>query len=492
MLVDRLRWTRKSNCLMNDDLPQSASLREKSGLPKSGPRESWQRLSRLLSTRAAGSGVLQIFPRDSNPVSVFEALGLEAVAGSPEQHEAGKLLHNKLNGLLSQLSIFEQVSHCPIVAITGLLNAGKSSLLATYLSEAGRARVLRGVGNQQGTHRFVIWMPEVWWSDPHLLSTLISFMSGVFGHPPEQLSNDVQVAQQQYNGQVFTSSLMAGGEPAVETEAVDPIAVPLIARDAGLDRLKLGLVDCPDIQTGFLDNPTSELRGGELADSRRSQLNKIGRLCSAFVIVSKLSSLHDDGLLQLLTTLRDAMPGVPRILAINKVKARYSPDVVYSEARSLVDRFGIASVFGAYDYRSALTNDRIPVPPAGLVSLPENPQPIFWDLSSQVDANSKANKPLADRDYLFHLSSRLEAGSLAKESHRSLSLQLQTVASESIEWLATNEGLRKRQLTAAWKAIADACHDLMAALAEYTGSRKMPSVRARRRRASCPASVGCP
>ena len=446
---------------MNDNVSQAAGSPTSRAL-KNAPLESWQRLSILLTTRDAGTGVLRTFPRDNTPLSVLDALGLESVAGSTEQHEVGKLLHSKLHGLLEQLSIFEQVSHCPVVAITGLLNAGKSSLLATYLSEAGRARVLRGVGNQQGTHRFVIWMPQVWWSDPQLLSTLISFMTSVFGHPPEQLSDDIQVAQQQYNGQVFEGSLMAGGEPSVVANAVDPITVPLMARDSGLDRLKLGLVDCPDIQTGFLDNPTSDLRGGELAASRRSQFNKIGRLCSAFVIVSKLSSLHDEGLLQLLMTLRDAMPGVPRILAINKVKARYSPEIVYSEARNLVDRFGIASVFAAYDYRSALTNDRIPAPPAGLATSTDQPQPIFWDVSSQVDAEERSNKLLENRDYLFHLSSRLEAGVLARESHRSLSLQLQAAASESLEWLASNELLRKRQLTAAWKAIADACYDFMA------------------------------
>lgn len=441
---------------MNDHLSQTA------GSLKSEPLESWQRLSKLLTAHDRGLGVLQTFPPESNAVSVFDALGLESVAGSAEQHDAGKLIHDKLNGLLSQLALFEQVSHCPVIAITGLLNAGKSSLLATYLSEAGRARVLRGVGNQQGTHRFVIWMPEVWWSDPLLLSTLVTFMTSVFGHPPEQLSDDIQIAQQQYNGQIFIGSLMAGSETSLAGNTVDPIAVPLIARDSGLNRLMLGLVDCPDIQTGFLDNPTSDLRGGELAASRRSQLNKIGRLCSAFVIVSKLSSLHDDGLLQLLTTLRDSMPGVPRILAINKIKARHSPDVVYSEARNLVDRFGIASVFGAYDYRSALTNDRIPSPPTGLMTSPENPQPIFWDISKSADNNDKSIEPLADRDYLFHLSTRLEAGNLARESHRSLTLQLQTAASDSIEWLASNDSMRKRQLTAAWKAIADACYDFMA------------------------------
>jgi len=430
---------------MNDTLPSAARR-----------PESWQRLSTLLAVCDGGQGVQRTFPAEGAALSVLDALRSDAVAGSAEQHEVGLQLYAKLSGLLNQLAVFEQVSHCPVVAITGLLNAGKSSLLATYLSEAGRARVLRGVGNQQGTHRFVIWMPQVWWSDPELLSTLISYLTGVFGHAPEQLSEDIDVAQQQYNGRVFARSLLSGaGVAASEPDAavaVDPLGVPLIASDPALDGLKLGLVDCPDIQTGFLDNPTIELRGGELAASRRNQLGKIGRLCSAFLVVSKLSSLHDEGLLQLLTTLRDAMPGVPRILAINKVKSRYTPEVVYEEARGLVDRFGIASVFAAYDYRSALANDRIPAPPAGLQTAADQPQPIFCDVSSQImlkregsAADGGAVPRLADRDYLYHLSSRLEAGNLAQESHRSLSLQLQAVAFAAVEWLTRNEELRKRQ-----------------------------------------------
>ena len=455
---------------MNDNLAHAAR-----------PTESWQRLSKLLEAREAGAGLQRTFPADPTPISVMDALRgnllADSVAGSAEQKEAGEQLHAKLSGLLDQLQVFDRVSHCPVVAITGLLNAGKSSLLATYLSEAGRARVLRGVGNQQGTHRFVIWMPKVWWSDPELLSTLVSFLTSVFGHAPEQLSDDIEIAQQQYNGHVFAGSMLSGsmisgsqsaGEGSASSsggDVIDPIQVPLIASDAGLDALKLGLVDCPDIQTGFLDHPVSDLRGGELAAARRSQLAKIGRLCSAFLVVSKLSSLHDEGLLHLLTTLRDAMPGVPRILAINKVKARYSPDTLLTESRSLVDRFGIASVFVAYDYRSALTNECIPAPPVGFVTSADRPQPIFWDVTSQLNAirgAPAANRLLAERDYLFHLSSRLEAGNLARESHRSLSLQLQAVASKSVEWLITNEQLRSRQLVAAWKAIADACYDFMA------------------------------
>ncbi|MCU0721109.1 MAG: hypothetical protein MUC83_15470, partial [Pirellula sp.] len=39
----------------------------------------------------------------------------------------------------------------PILAVLGLLNAGKSSLVSTFLNESNRARVLIGASNQQGT-----------------------------------------------------------------------------------------------------------------------------------------------------------------------------------------------------------------------------------------------------------------------------------------------------------------------------------------------------
>ncbi len=48
----------------------------------------------------------------------------------------------------------------PTVAVAGMLNSGKTSLVANFLSEQGRARTLRGNNNDQGTHRFVLWLPQ--------------------------------------------------------------------------------------------------------------------------------------------------------------------------------------------------------------------------------------------------------------------------------------------------------------------------------------------
>lgn len=438
---------------------------------------------------AADSAALNEAARDRVArYSWLNALADEQVAGSQEHHLRAVKIRSRFEGLSRQLRAFESMSRCPILAITGMLNSGKSSLLATYLSPDNRKRVLRGLGNQSGTHRFVLWLPKIWWQDSSLLTVLVSYMSSLFGHPPEHLSDDPELAALQYNGEILQDSVLkaplssedtgadqsgvadrrpASGSslhvgPSASTElsqSVDPLSVPLIAYDEALDELKLGIVDCPDIQTGFVTLSPSSTRGGELADQRKSQLAKIGRLCSAFVVVSKLGSLHDDGLLDILGTLRNSMPGVPRILAVNKVKSRYSPDTVAAQARMLVERFGIRSVFAAYDYRSSKAGSRIPPAPFGYRAAKDEPLPLFFDTES--DSQSTHAQSAAYR-YLFHLGEQLDAGTLARESNRSLRLQLKASTLEIIEWHTQNVSLQETRIRDAWKVLSSACFEFMA------------------------------
>lgn len=423
--------------------------------------DTWRVISQLLSDHGEQAGLEQRFPFTTKRLSLLDGLNSEEVAASDEQSAAGRSLHAAITGLLEQLSVFESISRCPILAITGMLNAGKSSLLATYLSPENRARVLRGLSNDAGTHRFVLWLPSVWQREPELLSTLISFLSSVCGHPPEQLSSDPREAALQYNGQILTGALLreesASGTVVEPTrnEGMDALGVPLIAYDERLNELKLGLADCPDIQTGFVS--AAGMRGETLANRRREQLLRIGRLCSAFIVVSKMSSLHDDSLLQVLATLRDAIPGVPRLLAVNKVKARYAPDVVYEQARGLVDRFAIGSVFAAYDFRSSLANTRVPPPPKTMLATPDEPLPIFFEVGPAAEGET------AERTHYLHdLAEQLDPGTLARESSRSLVTQLKTRTLEAIEWLELNQQLRSQQVEDTWQAVADACLEFMA------------------------------
>lgn len=419
--------------------------------------------------------------------SLLEGMQLQDVAADRDHAERGRALHVSLSGLLKQLRVFESMSRCPILAITGILNSGKSTLLASYLSPENRRRVLRGLGNDAGTHRFVLWLPKTWWDDAELLNTLISFLSSLFGHPPEHLSSDPDKAALQYNGQVIASSIMhspaSDSQPEVSsknksTSPVDGLDVPLIAYDENLNDLRLGLIDCPDIQTGFLSSAPATLEESDLVHSRRRQLEKVGRLCSAFVVLCKMNSLHDEGLLDVLTTLRDSMPGVPRLLAVNKVKARYSPQVVYEQSRTLVDRFGIRSVFAAYDFRSAFADERVPPKPRRMQLDDGEKMPIFFEArnsegtesTSQSEVAAHANHQDGTRmiaaqqqvDYLFDLGERLDAGTLSRESSRSLRLQLKTKAAQVVDWYETNQkriGVRESD---AWQSLADACYEFMA------------------------------
>lgn len=438
--------------------------------------ESWQRLTELLSSSQPPCGFVRRFPDDSSRLSFLEALKSNAFSATDEHLAAGAELEESLQGLTKQLTVFREISRCPILAITGLLNSGKSSLLATYLSPQNRPRVLRGLGNDSGTHRFVLWLPKVWWDDPELLSTLVSFLTGLFGHPPENLSEDPNEAAMQYNGSILARSLLTAPEKIEDSLGVasesgtgpNPMSIPLIAYDESLDELKLGLIDCPDIQTGFLGTP-SGFAGEELARERRRQLACIGRLCSAFVVVCKLNSLHDEGLLSILSTLRDSMPGVPRLLAVNKVKARYSPETVHDQSRGVVDRFGIGDVYAAYDFRSALAESRVPKLPKGMVHDAEQGQPIFFRTHQAIDANTRARiahehgaESSGELQYLYDLGNRLDVGTLSKESSRSLELQLRAKVTEALSWLKQNDELRETKISDCWQAIADACYEFMA------------------------------
>ena len=102
---------------------------------------------------------------------------------------------------------------------------GKTSLVATFLSESGQARTLRGTNNSQGTHRFVLWLPAAWEQDSELWALLMERIGDTLGEKPEILSTDPVKAHQQYNNQDGNEALLA---------------IPLIATDPALNQ-----GDCP-------------------------------------------------------------------------------------------------------------------------------------------------------------------------------------------------------------------------------------------------------
>jgi hypothetical protein len=314
-------------------------------------------------------------------------------------------LTNRLLGSGRQLHTASQLVDWPTVAVAGMLNSGKTSLVATFLSEKGRARTLRGTNNAQGTHRFVIWLPQAWQGDTDLWGLLLSRIGDAVGQPPEMLSEDPVQAHQQYNN-------ARGDERS--------LAVPLVATDAQLNSIGIGLLDCPDIVS-------DEAFGLGSPQVRRTLLGRAATLCSAFLVVTSAESSRDATLGDLLRIASDLMPGVPRMLAVNKIRARQTPDQVLETFSPLARSHGIETIYAAYDFDVPSSHPFIPgfdKNSAAWVANPD-PLPVFFSLSEDPDDNPPA--AISQNRLLSALPSRLDRSQLFERFRIALQSGLQNL-----------------------------------------------------------------
>ncbi len=340
-----------------------------------------------------------------------------------------------------QLHTAEQLVNWPTVAIAGMLNSGKTSLVATFLSEAGRARTLRGANNDQGTHRFVLWLPDAWKNDSELWNLLISRIGDAIGQPPEMLALDPKEAHLQYNNR-------NGNELS--------LAVPLVATDPKLDEYGIGLLDCPDIVS-------DEAFGLGSPKVRRELLGKAATLCSAFLVVSSAESSRDGTLGELLRIAADLMPGIPRLLAVNKVRAQLTPDQVLETFGPLAQSHGIETTYAAYDYEVPSSHPFIPgaADPRTVSIEDTDPLPVFYSLSEDPDANPPAT--IADDRFLIALPDRLDRGQLFERFRVALQSSLHSaVWNQSYPLLESNADDARRITNKAQSCLLDAALEFFA------------------------------
>ncbi len=336
----------------------------------------------------------------------------------------------------------EQLVDWPTVAIAGMLNAGKTSLVANFLSEAGQARTLRGSNNSQGTHRFVLWLPNAWKKDAELWGLLMSRIGDAIGQPPEMLSEDPAEAHRQYNNR--------GGDDRA-------LSVPLVATDRRLDDVGLGLLDCPDVVS-------DEAFGLGSPQLRRTLLGRAATLCSAFLVVTSAESSRDGTLGDLLRIASDLMPGVPRLLAVNKVRARQTPDQVWEAFQPLAQSHGIDTIYAAYDFEVPSSRPFIP----GVEELTfaydagtAEPLPVFFSLSEDPDDNPPA--AISDDRLLAALPERLDRGQLFEKFRLALQSNLRNILWDAAFPLIERDADRtQRATTAAQRCLLDASLDFFA------------------------------
>ena len=345
---------------------------------------------------------------------------------SPFASSSSPLGERRLLGDIEQaiglVKLLAETQPCPILAISGLLNAGKTSLVAGFLSDEGQSRLLIGSSNHQGTHRFILWLPETWRKRDELWANAMQQLHAVFGVEPEELASEPRLAFRQYNGECFLQSL---------PQTISPINIPLVATDPALDRWGIGLMDCPDIQTGITENLTYHTSVGQsvteeiesIAESRSKMLVQALKIASAFVVVTSANSIQDESVSNILNAAGQAKPGLKRILAVNRVPRRYLTSEIAQEIREGYREFGLWGVYMAYHFEGPLDRSRMAKFPDSTNEAPSELQrPVFFRIDNDPPVQPPTEVPIAD--FLISLGSQLDRNQLVREMLQSTLITL--------------------------------------------------------------------
>ncbi len=234
------------------------------------------------------------------------------------------------------------------------------------------------------------------------------------------------------------------------------LAVPLVATDSKLDEYRIGLLDCPDI----VSDAALGLGSPEV---RRELLGRAATLCSAFLVVSSAESSRDGTLGELLRIASDLMPGIPRLLAVNKVRAQLTPDQVLETFGPLAQAHGVETIYAAYDYEVPSSHPFIPaVLETRTVSVEDaDPLPVFYSLSKDPDANPPA--AITSDRLLIQLPDRLDRGQLFQRFHVALQSSLHNaIWNQSYPLLEQDAEASQRVTSKAQSCLLDAALEFFA------------------------------
>lgn len=391
-----------------------------------------------------------------NSLGIIEALRLF----SGEESQVAR----SLSATIEDTLLLCDAPSAPILAVLGLLNAGKSSLVSTFLNESNRARVLVGSSNQQGTHRFVLWLPECWRSISLIWNSIQARLNAVFNAPLELLDLDPERSREQYNAIDQREVKLADGT----IKKYSAMESPLVGFDSSLDRWGIALMDCPDIQTGLLPTNDISISRDRLADfvesvaqKRLELLAKVSPFCSAFVIVLPANAMHDEKVSKLIHLLTERMPGTPQIAAVNRVPRRYRTEEIQSEIAKLYGTEDLSRVYMAYSFEGPLDRERIPTPPtawnASVDSKVPNGNALPWFFRIDQSPVCQPPQSVPDQDWLLNIGSQLDKSQLLDGSIDSHLSRIQSDMLECLQIISqkNEEWTRRRGIMR--QSLAQAC-----------------------------------
>ncbi len=282
----------------------------------------------------------------------------------------------------------------PIVAVAGLINSGKSSLVSAFLSPESRPRVLRGITSRQGTQRFTLWAPRSWQEDTTFRARLDEMLTRVFRHAPEPLSEEPETAHAQQRAQ-------------------ESLSIPLLAFDGALDTHGIALLDCPD---------TQRPQAGEAAgtNARLDSLAAAGEICAGVIVITPRTEIE----VRELQAIVARLPAATRVYAINLLR-REAPDVVLREVR---EHLGLKDepCFGAYDFEVDANRTLLPDWDPNRASSSSTDEferlPCFFELSP--DPAQNAPDTIAPERSILRLGARLAPNVLRQKRQAELIAEL--------------------------------------------------------------------
>ena len=341
-----------------------------------------------LSRRMASEGVLRCIDSSGKAEELPMEAALRA-AGKLEEADdwAGQTLRAQ------QLA---DLASMPVIGVMGQLNVGKSSVVASFLGDKGKALVPRGDGSAAGTHRFVYWLPESWGRGERW-ETIERLLASVHGKKLERLdATNPEAARKQYQAGL--------GDP-------ETMQVPLLGFDPSLDKLGCAFLDCPDVQTR--DNPHDNTH------PRLAMVKAAARICSIFLVVWGRKQVRERLLDEFLKMLRGQCPGVPVHLLLNYLEGKAEPLCTFHEpiVQDILKTYKIGaenggSFYGAFNFGHRDTESLEP--------------PTFkkwrgqgWEFPGffQVDASLEPYEPdkIAQDRFLLELPKQLDSGELQKQ-----------------------------------------------------------------------------
>lgn len=337
-----------------------------------------------------------VWPTGKSDLTLEDAL--RAAGHAERAEELGRIMRVSRAG-------FEMLTR-PIIAVLGELNAGKSSVIASFLSPEGRERVPRGEENEQGTHRFVYWVPTTWLANEATKKELLGLLAAAHGDQIEYLSNDPARASVQYRS---------------GRDHLDLLRVPLLGADPALDALSAAFLDCPDVQTR---DRHSDPPGGDGENPRLGFVCDASRICSALWLVWDRVKIRDGLLEDFLRSLRARKAEAPLFLLINKIRPeRGQPTRSRNDEDlcRLMAEFQVAAdaCYGAFDFDILARRDApgwSELTPPELVTrhhAGDARAPQFFSLSQDDEAN-RPNAIGQDR-FLITLPARLNLATLQRQ-----------------------------------------------------------------------------